>query len=130
MRLREKNDFRDRFEIRTLRFGDDSYLASRNPSFIACVGFGVGLSLSLPSPFSDRKTNKPITSYTIFESLQSRNSLSTILILFFLRFTQLHHRLYKCKALRSCYSLAMHFATFADSDFKALEPTLELEQAQ
>ena len=96
MRPREKNIFRDRFEIWTLRCGDDSYLASRNPSFIACLGFGVGLSLSLPSLFSDRKTNKPTTSYTISESLQSRNSLSTILIPFFLRFTQLHHRLYKC----------------------------------
>jgi N-acyl-phosphatidylethanolamine-hydrolysing phospholipase D len=33
-------------------------------------------------------------------------------------------------ALRSRHSLAMHFATFAGSDFEALKPIIELEQAQ
>ena len=30
----------------------------------------------------------------------------------------------------ACHSLAMHFATFAGSDYKALEPIVELEQAR
>jgi hypothetical protein len=33
-------------------------------------------------------------------------------------------------ALRARHSLAMHFATFAGSDFEALEPIVELEQAK
>jgi len=32
--------------------------------------------------------------------------------------------------LRARHSLAMHFATFAGSDYEALEPTVELEQAK
>jgi N-acyl-phosphatidylethanolamine-hydrolysing phospholipase D len=32
--------------------------------------------------------------------------------------------------LRSRHSLAMHFATFAGSDYEALEPIVELEQAK
>jgi len=33
-------------------------------------------------------------------------------------------------ALRARHSLAMHFATFAGSDFEALEPIVELERAK
>jgi hypothetical protein len=33
-------------------------------------------------------------------------------------------------ALRARHSLAMHFATFAGSDFEAIEPIIELEQAK
>ena len=33
-------------------------------------------------------------------------------------------------ALRARHSLAMHFATFAGSDFEALEPIIELERAK
>lgn len=40
-------------------------------------------------------------------------------ILFFLRFTQLHRKLYKCTALHSYHSLAVHFATFAGCDFSS-----------
>jgi N-acyl-phosphatidylethanolamine-hydrolysing phospholipase D len=32
--------------------------------------------------------------------------------------------------LRARHSLAMHFATFAGSDYEALEPIVELEQAK
>ena len=33
-------------------------------------------------------------------------------------------------ALRARHSLAMHFATFVGSDFEAIEPIIELEQAK
>ena len=33
-------------------------------------------------------------------------------------------------ALRARHSLAMHFATFAGSDFEAFDPIVELEQAK
>lgn len=34
------------------------------------------------------------------------------------------------RRLRARHSLAMHFATFAGSDFEALEPIVELERAK
>jgi N-acyl-phosphatidylethanolamine-hydrolysing phospholipase D len=98
-------------------------------SLIARLGFRVGFFPFLP-PFNPPK----LTEYNILYHMSEPPILPLLIHSHDSFLTSMHatpaQALQMHVDLRARHSLAMHFATFAGSDYEALEPIVELEQAK
>jgi hypothetical protein len=124
------NNHRDRFEIRPFDITMVPVWHGGTLSLLARLGFPMRFFsfLLLPNPSYPRIHHLMLYVWTPTTSADSAHPLSRLVLHFDTRYTSSSLQIHV--DLRALHSFAMHFATFAGSDYEALEPIVKLEQAK